>query len=373
MSNAEQKSSLSALLSPVKMLGMELKNRVAMAPLTRGRSGADRIPNSIMAKYYQQRASAGLLVSEATSISEMGNGWEETPGIYTDQMVEGWKKITDAVHQSGGRIVLQLWHTGRASHSHYLDGKKPIAPSAIAIEGEGVHTSKGKLPHETPRAMEESEIAEAVSEYRRATKNAIKAGFDGVELHAANGYLVDQFLQSKSNHRTDKYGGSVENRHRFLAEIMTEILKEAPAEKAGVRLSPNGVFNDVGSPDFRDQFSYSITELEKLNLGFLHIVDGLDFGFHQQGEAITLAEIRQWFTGPLIGNCGYNAESANNRIAEGNADMIAFGRAFISNPDLVERFAAGADLNPDAELDVWYGPLGEKGYTDFPTLSAAGV
>jgi len=373
MSRQNQNPSLSALLSPVRMLGVDLKNGVAMAPLTRGRSGAERVPNSTMALHYQQRASAGLLITEATSISEMANGWEQTPGIYTDQMIDGWRKITETVHQAGGRIVVQLWHTGRASHSHFLNGKKPVAPSAIAIEGEGVHTSKGKLPHETPRALEEGEITEIVSEYRRAAKNAMEAGFDGIELHAANGYLIDQFLQSKSNQRTDNYGGSVENRHRFLEEIVSEILKEVPAEKVGVRLSPNGIFNDVGSPEFREQFSFTIKELEKRNLGFLHIVDGLDFGFHQHGEPITLAEIRQWFTGKLIGNCGYTAESANHRIAEGNADMIAFGRAFISNPDLVERFASGAELNPDAEMEVWYGPLGEKGYTDFPTLSAAGV
>jgi len=319
-----------------------------------------------MAEYYAQRSSAGLIVTEATTISEEANGWNESPGIYTDAMTQGWKQVVDAVHQKGGVIFLQLWHMGRSSHSSFHHGKPAVAPSAIKIEGDGIHTPTGKQPYEVPRALETAEIPRVVEDYRRAAERAKEAGFDGVEVHGANGYLIDEFLQSKTNHRTDQYGGSVENRYRFLKEVVSAVATVWPAHRVGVRLSPNGVFNDMGSPDFREQFTYVAGQLDSFGLAYLHVMDGLAFGFHKLGEPMTLAEFRKVFHGPLIGNCGYTQETAEKAIAEGHADLIAFGRPFISNPDLVERFKNGWPLAELAPMTDWYSPIGEKGYTDFP-------
>jgi 2,4-dienoyl-CoA reductase-like NADH-dependent reductase (Old Yellow Enzyme family) len=319
-----------------------------------------------MAEYYAQRSSAGLLISEATTISELANGWIETPGIYTDQMMESWKQVVDAVHAKGSRIFLQLWHMGRASHSSFHNGLPSIAPSAIKINEEYIHTPSGKQSHEVPRAIEISEIVGVVEEYRKAAERAKQAGFDGVEIHGANGYLIDQFLQSKTNHRTDSYGGSVENRYRFLHEVVDAILTVWPANRVAVRISPNGSFNDMGSPDYREQFLYVAKQLDQYGLAFLHVVDGLAFGFHQLGDPMTLADFRKVFHGPLMGNCGYTQESAIQAITNGSADMIAFGRPFISNPDLVERFRNGWPLAPESAVSDWYSPIGAKGYTDFP-------
>lgn len=360
---------MSQLLTPVAIGGLSLKNRVAMAPMTRARSGSQRIPNARMAEYYSQRASAGLIVTEATVVAEYANGWSETPGIYSDEMATGWRQVVDSVHRVGGHIFLQLWHCGRASHSSFVDGRPPMAPSAIPINGDYIHTPIGKQPYETPRAMNLEEIAMVVRDFGVAARRALQAGFDGVEVHGANGYLIDSFLQSKTNHRTDAYGGSVENRFRFLREIVGAITAEMPADRVGVRLSPSGVYNDMGSPDFRETFLYAARELNQFGLGYLHVMDGLAFGFHQLGEPITLAELRSAFSGTLIGNCGYTQESAEAAIAAGHADMIAFGRPFISNPDLVERFANKWPLNPPAEMAAWYGP-GEAGYVDFPKHAA---
>jgi 2,4-dienoyl-CoA reductase-like NADH-dependent reductase (Old Yellow Enzyme family) len=319
-----------------------------------------------MAEYYAQRSSAGLIVTEATTISEEANGWNESPGIYTDAMTQGWKQVVDAVHQKGGVIFLQLWHMGRSSHSSFHHGKPAVAPSAIKIEGDGIHTPTGKQPYEVPRALETAEIPRVVEDYRRAAERAKEAGFDGVEVHGANGYLIDEFLQSKTNHRTDQYGGSVENRYRFLKEVVSAVATVWPAHRVGVRLSPNGVFNDMGSPDFREQFTYVAGQLDSFGLAYLHVMDGLAFGFHKLGEPMTLAEFRNVFHGPLIGNCGYTQQTAETAIAEGHADLIAFGRPFISNPDLVERFKNGWPLAELAPMTDWYSPIGEKGYTDFP-------
>ncbi|HSH94215.1 MAG TPA: alkene reductase, partial [Roseimicrobium sp.] len=267
-------------------------------------------------------------------------------------------------------IFLQLWHMGRASHSAFHGGKQAVAPSAIKINGEYIHTPQGKLPHETPRALETDEVAATVEEYRRAAERAKAAGFDGVEIHAANGYLIDQFLQSRTNQRTDRYGGSIENRFRFLKEIVEAQLTVWPASKIGVRLSPNGNYNDMGSPDFRETFTYVASKLDNYALAYLHVVDGLAFGFHGIGNPMILSEFREAFSGPLIGNCGYSQESAEAAIAAGSADLIAFGRPFLSNPDLVERFANGWPLNPPADVKVWSAP-GATGYTDFPFHSKA--
>jgi len=356
----------SALLQPFQLRDLALRNRVVMAPLTRSRAGANRLPNAVMAEYYAQRSSAGLIISEATTISEQANGWLESPGIYTDAMMEGWRLTTDAVHARGGCIFLQLWHMGRASHSSFHDGSLPVSASAIPIAGDDIHTPLGKLPHETPRALETAEIPGIVADYARAAARGRAAGFDGVEIHAANGYLIDQFLQSRTNHRTDRYGGGIENRFRFLAEVVEAVANEWPAGRVGVRLAPNGGFNDMGSPDFREQFIFVAEQLDAFGLAYLHVMDGLAFGFHQLGEPMTLAEFRSVFRGPLIGNCGYTQATAEAAIDGGLADLIAFGRPFISNPDLVERFARGWPLAQPAPMSVWYSPIGAAGYSDFP-------
>jgi 2,4-dienoyl-CoA reductase-like NADH-dependent reductase (Old Yellow Enzyme family) len=358
-----------SLLEPFALHDLNLANRVSMAPLTRARAGEERIPNALMADYYAQRASAGLIISEATTVSAQANGWLHSPGIYTDEMVEGWKLTTEAVHAKGGKIFLQLWHCGRASHSSFHNGKPAVAPSAIAINGDYIHTPKGKEDYETPRALETAEIPALIEDYRRAAERAKAAGFDGIEIHSANGYLLDEFLQSKTNHREDQYGGSIENRFRLLREILEAVTTVWPANRVGVRLAPNGVFNDMGSPDYREQFIYAAEQLDSFGLSYLHVMDGLGFGFHELGEPMTLADFRGVFSGPLMGNCGYTKESADEAIAKGEADMIAFGRPYISNPDLVERFAADAELNPEAPVEQWYTPAGAEGYTDFPSMA----
>lgn len=353
------------LLSPFDLQGLPLRNRVVMAPLTRGRAGSERIPNDLMREYYMQRASAGLIIAEATTISEQGIGWVDSPGIYNDAQVAGWKKITDALHAKGSSIFLQFWHCGRASHSSFHGGQPAVSASAIKINGDYIHTPAGKQPYETPRALETNEVAALVEDYRRAAERAKAAGFDGIEIHSANGYLLDQFLQSKTNQRTDCYGGSLENRFRLLKEVLEAVCTVWPSNRVGVRLSPNGVFNDMGSPDFRETFLYAASQLNTFGLAYLHVMDGLEFGFHQLGEPMTLADFRTAFHGPIMGNCGYTAESAEAAIANGAADLIAFGRPFLSNPDLVERFANSWELNPPAEMSAWSAPTAE-GYTDFP-------
>ena len=353
------------LLSPFDLRGLPLRNRVVMAPLTRARAGRERVPNDLMLEYYTQRASAGLIISEATTISEQANGWVDSPGVYTEAQVAGWKKIVAALHARGTPIFLQLWHLGRASHSSFHGGQPAVSASAIKINGESIHTPIGKQPYEVPRALETAEVAAVVEDYRRAAERAKAAGFDGVEIHAANGYLINQFLDSKTNHRTDQYGGSVENRYRFLREVTEAILTVWPADRVGVRLSPNGNFNDMGAPDFRETYTHAAAQLNGYGLAYLHVVDGLAFGFHEQGAPMTLAEFRAVFTGPLMGNCGYTQETAEVAIASGDADLIAFGRPWLSNPDLVERFANGWALNPPAEMKAWSAPTA-KGYTDFP-------
>lgn len=361
--------SSNALFQPFTLHELTLQNRIVLAPMTRSRAGKQRIPNPLMAEYYAQRSSAGLLITEATTISEEANGWNESPGIYTDEMVQGWKHVVDTVHGRGGVIFLQLWHMGRASHSSFHNGKPAVAPSAIKINEPYIHTPTGKQPHEVPRALETDEIPRVVADYRRAAERAKAAGFDGVEVHGANGYLIDAFLQSKTNQRTDQYGGSIENRYRFLKEVVEGVASVWPASQVGVRLSPNGSFNDMGSPDYREQFTFVASQLDAFGLAYLHVMDGLAFGFHELGQPMTLADFRKVFRGPLIGNCGYTQATAEEAIEGGNADLIAFGRPFISNPDLVQRFRNGWPLAEEAPVSDWYMPTGEKGYTDFPAYS----
>lgn len=357
---------MSKLLEPFQLHEIKLANRMVMAPMTRARAGKERIPNDIMAEYYSQRASSGLIITEATTISEQANGWLNSPGIYTDEMVKGWQKIVESVHSSGGIIFIQFWHCGRASHSSFHNGKPVLAPSAIKINGDYIHTPNGKEPYETPKALTSDEINQTIKDYKSAATRAKEAGFDGVEIHSANGYLLDSFLQSKTNHRTDEYGGSIESRYRMLDEVVHAVCDIWTSTRVGVRISPNGVFNDMGSEDYREQFLYVAGELNKCNLAYLHVMDGLGFGFHELGEPMTLSEFRDVFSNSVIGNVGYTKESAENAIIQGHADMIAFGRPFISNPDLVYRFQNNLPLNPEADMSTWYTPAGAKGYIDFP-------
>ncbi|MEY2985153.1 MAG: hypothetical protein RLZZ568_1770 [Cyanobacteriota bacterium] len=364
-----------SLLDAYQLGDLALNNRVVLAPLTRGRTGADRVPTALMAEYYRQRANAGLIITEATVVSEIGIGWNHSPGIYNDAQVEGWRPIVDAIHQAGSRVFLQLWHCGRASHqSFHPHLGLPVAPSAIAINGEGIYTPHGKEPYQVPRPLTGEDIAATVADYRQAAVRAQQAGFDGVEIHGANGYLIDEFLQSKTNHRTDAYGGSLENRFRFLQAITEAILTVLPSQRVGVRLSPNGVFNDMGSVDFRDAFPYFAQRLDAYNLGYLHVMDGLAFGFHGLGDPLTLADFRDVYTGTLMGNCGYTQATAETAITQGQADLIAFGRPYISNPDLVQRFTHGWPLAADADPSVWNGGEGDYavGYTDFPAYDGKG-
>ena len=357
----------SVLFDSFDLHGLKLKNRVVMSPLTRSRAGKERMPNPLMAEYYTQRASAGMIITEATVISKQGIGWLNSPGIYTDEQAEAWKIVTAALHAKRTPVFLQLWHCGRASHSSFHEDEGlPVAPSAVKPGGDYIHTPMGKQPYETPRSLETEEVKRVVEDYRRAAERAARAGFDGVEIHAANGYLIDQFLQSRTNKRTDEYGGSLENRYRFLDEIVRAVCTVWPSVRVGVHLSPNGNFNDMGSTDFRETFLYVAERLDEYDLCYLHVIDGLAFGFHEMGDPMTLPEFREVFTGPLIGNCGYTRETAEEAIRGGYADLISFGRPFLSNPDLVERFANGWPLNPPAEIKAWYS-FGPAGYTDFPT------
>ncbi len=369
MSSAEPRS---ALLDPVKVGDLTLNNRVVLAPMTRSKAGPGRIANSLIAEYYAQRASAGLIVTEATSVSPQGNGWVGAPGIYTDEQGDSWRQVVEAVHAKGGRIFLQLWHMGRASHSDFHDGALPVAPSAIRLAGDGIHTPLGKKDYETPRALKTGELAGIVADYVSAAERAAAAGFDGVEIHAANGYLLDQFLQSRTNQRDDEYGGSIENRFRLLREIVAGISDAIGAAKVGVRLAPNGVFNDMGSPDFRETFLYAAGELDTFGLAYLHLMDGLAFGFHEQGEPMTLADFRAVFNGPLIGNCGYDQTSAEAAIDSGAGDLIAIGRPYLANPDLVERFRNNWPLAPLPAQESWYA-VGDSpaGYTEYPNYDPA--
>ena len=354
----------SILFEPLSIGNLHLKNRIALAPMTRGRAGSERVPNDLMAEYYYQRSSAGLLITEATVISKQGIGWIDSPGIFTEEMVAGWRKVTNRVKATGTPFFLQLWHCGRASHSDFHNGELPVSASAIKLNGDYIHTPLGKKPYETPRALSVDEIKAIVNDYRTAATYAKEAGFSGVEVHGANGYLINQFLDSKTNHRADQYGGSLENRFRFFKEVLKAVLEVWAPEQVAARISPNGVFNDMGGHDFRENYLYVASELENLNLGYLHIMDGLTFGFHEQGEPMTLSEFRPIYKGIIIGNCGYTKEASENRIAEENADLIAFGRPFITNPDLPERFKNNWPLNPAEDMSLWYAP-GAQGYTNY--------
>lgn len=360
---------VSALFQPFKLGDIEVKNRIAMAPLTRNRAASpDKVPSDLAPLYYSQRADAGLIISEASQISPDGQGYIWTPGCYTDEQVAGWRKVTDAVHKAGGKIVLQMWHVGRISHTSLQPGgAAPVAPSAIAAKTK-TFIETGFAATSEPRALLTHEIQRIVADYAHAARQADKAGFDGVEIHAANGYLIDQFLRDSSNKRVDEYGGSIENRQRFALEVVDAIVKAMPAGRVGIRLAPVSPANDVSDAHPQALFGSLVGELSKRKLSFIHIVEG-STGGPRDNLAFDYLALRKAFSGAYIANNGYTRELAVNAISSGAADMVAFGRPFISNPDLVERLRLGAPLN---ELDkaTLYGG-GAKGYTDYPELVTA--
>ncbi|TWX66655.1 alkene reductase [Colwellia sp. C1TZA3] len=358
------------LFSTTTFAQKPLKNRFVLAPLTRGRAGPTRVPNELMAEYYEQRSTAGLVIAEATAISEESNGWVNSPGIYTNEMVEGWKTVTERVHQQGSQIILQLWHTGRASHSDFHNGELPLSASELKINGDQIHTPEAKKDYEVPRAMTVQDIKRTVEDFRKAAENAKAAGFDGVEVHAANGYLINQFLDGRTNQRDDEYGGSIENRMRFLNEILAAVLTVWPAENVGSRISPNGIFNDMGCDDYKELFTAVMQRFTHYQLGFVHIMDGLAFGFHERGEPMTLADFRNKYNGLIIANCGYDQSKAEAAIGSEKADLVAFGRPYISNPDLPQRMLNNWPLAPSDDTSAWYGG-GAKGYTDYEVYTPA--
>ena len=359
-----------ALLRSVSLGKLTLKNRIAMAPLTRRRATDDHVPTEIMATYYGQRASAGIIIAEATNISRQGTGYMNTPGIYTPEQIEAWKPVTAAVHEKGGRIFLQIWHTGRVSHPLLQeDGKLPVSASALKAEGKQ-KTPQGHKEMVVPRALETEEIPGIIKDFENAAQNAIKAGFDGVEIHGANGYLIDQFLHDGSNIRTDKYGGSIENRSRFLFEVVEAVSKAIGPEKTGIRLSPSGIFKDMVDSNPVELYEYVISNLNPYNLAYLHILEPMVALEPANKYKKYLQEVtphfRKFYKGILITNCGFDFESGNKIIENDHADMVAFGKLYISNPDLVERFEKGASLNL-WDTDTFYTNEPE-GYIDYPFM-----
>jgi N-ethylmaleimide reductase len=356
------------LFTPVRLGPYDLPNRIVMAPMTRNRAGAGNVPTELAATYYAQRASAGLIITEATQVSPQGVGYPGTPGIHSSEQIEGWKRVIAAVHAAGGRIFLQLWHVGRISHpSLQPAGSLPVAPSALQPAGKAM-TATGMQPYVTPRALELAEIPGIVEQFRHGAENAKAAGFDGVEVHGANGYLLDQFLRDKTNLRTDRYGGSIENRARLLLEVTEAVVGVWGKERVGARLSPGNPFNDIADSDPAATFSYAARELDKLGLAYLHIVEPMP-DFPVPGSTkLDARHFRSLWHQRLMVNRGYDRESAAAVVASGAADLVAFAALFLANPDLPERFRRNASLNPP-DRPTFYGG-GAKGYTDYPTLDS---
>ncbi len=353
------------LFSPLNIGSLTLPNRVVMAPMTRNRA-PDTVATDLMAVYYRQRASAGLIITEGSQVSPQGVGYPATPGIHSEAQIAGWQKVTAAVRGAGGRIYIQLWHVGRVSHPDFHHGELPVAPSAIAPAGQAF-TYEGLKPFVTPRALERDELPGIVAQYRQAALNAMQAGFDGVEIHAANGYLLDQFLRDGSNRRDDDYGGPVENRSRLLLEVTTAVCEAIGSDKVGVRISPVNEFNDMRDSDPQTTFNDVTAALSPLNLAYLHVVE-----VNMAGETSTecdMQQIRDRFAGPYMANGGYDKARANEAIAGDRADAVSFGVPYIANPDLMARFQLDAPLN-GADPDTFYGG-DEKGYTDYPFLDEA--
>jgi 2,4-dienoyl-CoA reductase-like NADH-dependent reductase (Old Yellow Enzyme family) len=351
---------VTTLFDPLQVGELLLPNRILMAPLTRARAGESRVPNDLMVKYYEQRASAGLILTEATAVTPQGIGYAATPGLWSEEQVAGWRKVTAAVHRAGGRIVSQLWHVGRISHPMFLNGETPVAPSAIAPTGH-VSLVKPKTPFVVPRALERDEVAGVIDAFRRGAQNAQKAGFDGVELHGANGYLIDQFLQERSNRRADDYGGSIENRARLLLEIVDQLIAVWGAGRVGVHLAPRGDVYDVGDSNPLALFSYVARELGRRQIAFICARE-------HAGDGRIGPQLKAAFGGVYVVNEGFTQESAEKIVAAGEADAVAFGKLFIANPDLPKRFALRAPLN-EWKPGTFYTD-GPEGYVDYPDVAS---
>ena len=352
------------LFTPIDIGPYTLPNRICMAPMTRNRA-PENVANELIARYYAQRASAGLIITEGSQISPQGVGYPATPGIHSEEQVEGWRIVTDAVHDKGGHIFLQLWHVGRISHPDYHGGEPPVAPSAIRPKGEAA-TCEGMKPFVTPRALESDEIEGIIKEYAKGAENALKAGFDGVEVHGANGYLLDQFLRDGTNKRRDRYGGSIENRARLHIEVTGAVVDVWGPERVGVRLSPSGTFNDMTDSDPLTTFTFLAGKLDRFDLAYLHIVDAMADDIRHGAKSVPL-----WRSGRHIKVCWWCVANTpargGTRSQDGLSDAVAFGRPYIANPDLVERFKTGAPLN-EPDLSTFYGG-DEKGYIDYPALN----
>ncbi|MFC3908332.1 alkene reductase [Legionella dresdenensis] len=360
--NSEQ----SDLFQPVQMGSLHLPNRIVMAPLTRSRAGENDVPREMNATYYSQRATAGLIISEATQISPQGKGYAFTPGIYSPEQVAGWQLVTRAVHQAGGRIFAQLWHVGRISHPDLQsDNQLPVAPSALKPEGRA-YTNTGFKPFVTPRALETDELPGIIAQYAHAAACAKKAGFDGIEIHAANGYLLDQFMRDKTNLRTDQYGGSIENRTRLALEVIDAVTRVWPAERVGIRISPISPLNDIADSNPQAVFGYLAEQLNRFKLAYIHCVEGTTIGPRDTNNTFDFQKLRHSFNGLYMANNGYDRDLAIKARQDNLADLIAFGRPFIANPDLVDRLLLQAPL-AQAPRETWYGG-DEHGYTDWPAL-----
>ena len=361
---------MSDLFQPFQLGPITLANRVVMAPLTRSRAEAGNVPGPLTVEYYTQRATIGLIIAEATQVSATAQGYPNTPGLHTAEQVAGWRKVTDAVHAQGGKIFVQLWHVGRMSHTAYQpDGQAPVAPSAIAAKAKTFVPGQGMVDCSTPRALETAEIAGVVNDFRTAARNAIDAGFDGVEIHGAHGYLIDAFLRDGSNHRTDQYGGSIENRARFLLEVMTAVTAEIGADRVGIRLSPVSPVNDSSESNPQPLFEYVVRELEKLHPVFLHVVEG-HTGGPRDNAPFDYDALRKLYSGVWMVNNGYSNAMAQEAVTSGHADLVSFGRPALCNPDLVRRLKENAPLNEPFADTGFYGGSGPHGYTDYPFLPA---
>ncbi len=346
---------------------LKLPNRIAMAPMTRSRAEEGDVPGPMAVTYYTQRVSAGLIISEGSQVSPQGVGYVRTPGIYSEAQVAGWRKVTDAVHRTGGRMFIQLWHVGRVSHPDFLGGTLPVAPSALPVEGY-VHTPGGKKQIPVPRALETSEVPDIVVQFRRAAENAKAARFDGAEIHGANSYLLDQFLRSGSNKRTDEYGGSLENRTRLPLEVTRAVIKVWGGDRVGYRISPHMMAHSISDTNPRETFTYFAEELKKTGLGYLHLIEPLGgrMGYVPPEERLG-PELRRIFGKTFMLNGGYDLQSGNEAIARGAADLVSFGEPFLANPDLPERLKDNAPLNKPDVATYYVG--GAKGYTDYPGLA----
>jgi len=358
-----------SLFDPIKLGAIDAPNRILMAPLTRGRATREHVPTELMKTYYVQRAAAGLIITEATGMSREGLGWPYAPGIWTDAQEEAWQPITEAVHEAGGRIICQMWHMGRVVHSSFLGGAKPVSSSATTAPYKA-HTYDGRQPYGEARALEIAEIPRLLDDYAKATRHAMSAGFDGVQIHAANGYLIDQFLRDGANQRDDDYGGGIENRTRLLREVAATVASVAGADRTAVRLSPNGDSQGVNDSDPIATFSAAARVLSEVGIAFLELREpGFDGTFGKAEVDPVHPFIREAFAGPLVLNSDYRLDNAQAVLDAGQADAITFGRTFLANPDLVARLQANAPLNPD-NMATWYSQ-GPEGYVDYPPLSPA--